>query len=286
MVLLGAIWGGSFLFMRISVPEFGPIALIQVRVAISAVFLLVVLAFLGQLGQLYQSPWKMLVVGLSNSAVPYTLFALGTGLLSAGFASVLNATAPFFGAILGVTLFRDRLSAAKWSGLAIGFAGVLVLVAGNRTLEGSVLGIGVCLLAAFSYAAAAHYTKRELAGVNPMVIATACQIAASLSMIPVSIFTWPEQSPSMQSWLSAIALGVVCTGAALAIYFYLIGAIGATRSISVAYLIPLFGVLWGCIFLNESITWSILLGGAMILTGLFFISRSPAKTSRATEQLP
>lgn len=274
MILLGAIWGGSFLFMRIAVKEFGPIALIQVRVAVGAAFLMMIVAWQGKLRLILQSPWKMLFVGLFNSAIPYTLFALGTKLLSSGFASILNATAPFFGALIALAVFRERLQLVKWFGLAVGFFGVVVLVLGSSELEGSVLGVFVCLLAAFCYSIAAHFTKRKLGGIDPMITATGCQLTAALSMIPFAIMEWPTESPSTKSWLAVLALGIVCTGAALAIYFHLIQIIGATRSISVAYLIPLFGVLWGCIFLGEQLSISLLVGGALILGGLFFVSRT------------
>ncbi|MFO0940984.1 MAG: DMT family transporter [Pirellulales bacterium] len=274
MILLGAIWGGSFLFMRISVKEFGPIPLIQVRVAVGAAFLLIVVFWQRKQSLLLTSPWKMLFVGLTNSAVPYTLFALGTKLLSSGFAAILNATSPFFGALIALIVFHERLPIIKWIGLMIGFVGVVVLVVGNVQLEGSSLGVLVCLLAAMSYAVAAHFTKRQLGGVDPMITATGCQLTAALAMIPAAIYTWPEQSPSANSWLAVIALGVLCTGAALAIYFHLIQAIGATRSISSSLPHPAFGVLWGCLFLDEQLSLAILAGGSLILGGLFFVSRT------------
>lgn len=277
MLLLGAIWGASFLFMRIAVQEFGPIPLIEVRVLFGGGFLLLVALLQGKQRELWQSPMKMAVVGATNSALPYTLFAWGLKLLSAGFGSVINATAPFFGALIGVFFLKETLSRSKWLGLAVGFLGVCVLAISNHKLEGSASGLAACLLAAFSYGIAAHFTRRKLVGVSALAIATSSQLAAALMLVPLSIAYWPEQLPSLGSWLAAAALGILCTGVALLIYFDLLHVVGATRAISVGYLIPLFGVLWGWLFLDESVTLWILLGGALILGGLFVFTKGGAK---------
>ncbi len=273
MFLLGAIWGASFLFMRIAVKEFGPVPLIEVRVLFGGVFLLIVAVARGKQRELLQAPLKMAFVGATNSALPYTMFAWGLKLLSAGVGSVINATAPFFGALLGVFFLGEHLTSRKWVGLAIGFLGVLVLAASNHKLEGSLLGIIACLLAALLYSIAAHFTRRQLQGVSALAIATSSQLSAAILLAPLAIVYWPAQTPGMSSWLAAAALGILCTGAALLIYFDLLHNIGATRAISTGYLIPLFGVLWGWLFLNETITPWILLGAACILTGLFVFTR-------------
>ncbi len=274
MFLLGAIWGASFLFMRIAVKEFGPVPLIEVRVLFGGVFLLIVAVARGKQRELLQSPLKMAFVGATNSALPYTMFAWGLKLLSAGVGSVINATAPFFGALLGVFFLGEHLTSRKWVGLAIGFLGVLVLAASNHKLEGSLLGIIACLLAALLYSIAAHFTRRQLQGVSALAIATSSQLSAAILLAPLAIVYWPAQTPGMSSWLAAAALGILCTGAALLIYFDLLHNIGATRAISTGYLIPLFGVLWGWLFLSETITPWILLGAACILAGLFVFTRS------------
>ncbi len=272
MIALGAIWGASFLFMRLAVGEFGALPLIFVRVFVAGVFLAIAASLQHKQSEMFRAPLKMTVVGIVNSALPFTLFALGTQLLSAGFASVLNATAPFFGALVAVAVFRESLSKAKWIGLAIGFLGVCELVIGNRSIEGSVTGVAVCLLAALCYGLAAHFTRRQLVGVSPIAVAAASQVTATLVLFPLACMTWPETMPSVQSWCAAVALGILCTGVALAIYFYLLSAVGPTRAMSVGYLIPLFGVLWGSAFLGEQLTVSLAIGGAMILAGLFFIN--------------
>lgn len=277
MILLGAIWGASFLFMRMAVQEFGPIALIEVRVLFGGGFLLIVACLQNKQRELLQAPIKMAIVGTTNSALPYTLFAWGLKLLSAGFGSVINATAPFFGALIGVFFLHESLSTRKWLALAVGFLGVCILAASHHKLEGSVLGMAACLLAALSYGVAAHYTRRKLSGVSALAIATSSQLAAALLLLPLAVFNWPEQIPSLVSWAAAAALGILCTGGALLIYFDLLHRIGATRAISVGYLIPLFGVLWGWLFLGEDISLLMALGGTLIVGGLIlFTKQAPA----------
>jgi drug/metabolite transporter (DMT)-like permease len=273
MLVLGAIWGASFLFMRVASPEFGPIALIQFRVLVASCFLLGCVFFQGAAKELLSAPGRMLIVGLLGSAIPFTLFAFGTLTLSAGLSSVLNATTPFFGAFIAMVLLGESISPIKWLGLLVGFSGVCALVWDKLQVQGGAVAISACLLAAFLYAVAAHYSKRKLGHLPPMVVATGSQIMASLWMIPVTIWFLPSKLPSVKSWLAALSLGVLCTGVALAIYFTMLKSIEATRIMTIAYLIPLFGILWGVVFLNESLTVSTGVGGCLVFGGLYLFNR-------------
>ncbi|MFN7730445.1 MAG: DMT family transporter [Pirellula sp.] len=272
LLVLGAIWGASFLFMRLAAPAFGPIGLIAVRVSIAGVFLVLLAMVQGVGRDLWRYPWRMLVVGMTNSAIPYCLFAYATLDMTAGFASILNATAPFFGALIAAWVLKDRLSFQKWMGLAVGFLGVCILVTSQRAVEGGWKGVTACLVAACLYAIAAHYSKRQLRDVAPMAIAASSQVASTLVLLPLAILYWPPVSPGWNPWLAATMLGLLCTGGALAIYFKLLQSMGAMPSMAVAYLIPLFGVLWGVLFLGESLQWSLLFGGSLILLGLYSIT--------------
>ncbi|XZE22345.1 DMT family transporter [Pirellulaceae bacterium SH449] len=273
MMVLGAIWGGSFLFMRMASKEFGPIALIQFRVFVASLFLSSVVLVQGRGRELLSHPVRMSIVGLSGSAVPFTLFAFGTLTLSAGLASVLNATSPFFGALIAVFYFREPLSRAKWLGLMVAFSGVCLLVSDKLQIQGGVLAVVACLIAALCYGISAHYSKKKLGDLSPLVVAAGSQIASTLWMLPLSIWFLPTETPSWQSWIAAATLGVVCTGVALVIYFYLIRAIEATRAMTIAYLIPLFGILWGAIFLHETLTYPAMAGGGFVLLGLYWFNR-------------
>jgi drug/metabolite transporter (DMT)-like permease len=269
LFVLGAIWGASFLFMRIAAPEFGAIPLITARVAIGALFLIGVLARRGGLGQLSENVPRLTFLGAINSAIPFSLFAYAVLSITAGFASVLNSTAPLFGALVAFVWLRDRPAPVRIAGLVVGFAGVLVLVWGRVGLarDGGGLAVLAGLSASVLYGIAANYVKKRLSHVDPLVIATGSLMAATVLLMPVAFFTWPETPPSTISWLTAILLAVFCTGIAYILYFRLLGRIGPSKALAVTYLIPAFGVLWGHLFLHEPVTASMIVGCGVILLG-------------------
>ncbi|GAB4477458.1 MAG: DMT family transporter [Burkholderiaceae bacterium] len=273
LVALAALWGASFLFMRAAAPAFGPFALVEVRVAIAAACLLPLLAWRGGLAALRAQAPTLAVVGVLNSAVPFVLFTYSTLTLTAGFASILNATAPMWAALVAWLWLRERIRAAQWLGLAIGLAGVALLVWGRIDLRpggsrwSATLAIAAALLASLSYGVAANYTKRRLAGVHALAVATGSQIAATFALLPFALWTWPNASVDANDWVAVIALGVACTGLAYILYFRLIDRVGAMRAASVTFLIPAFAVLWGAVFLHEAITARMAAGGAVVLVG-------------------
>lgn len=270
LILLAAIWGASFLFMRIAVPEFGTYALVELRVGIGALFLLAVLVWQGGVGQMMQLVVPLVVVGIFGSALPFVLFAWGTLTITAGTAAVVNATAPLFAALVGYIWLRDKLRTVQSIGLAIGFAGVLLLLWDKVALnvEGATVATIACLGAALSYGISVNYTKKNLSGVSPVVNAAGSQLAAALLLLPLSISYWPAEPVSARSWYSAVALGILCTGFAFILYFRLIARVGPARAISVTYLIPVFGIFWGVIFLDETISKGMLGACAVIFVGI------------------
>jgi drug/metabolite transporter (DMT)-like permease len=285
LVALGAIWGASFLFMRVAAPEFGPPALIFVRVSVAALLLTWALALRGGLRELEQHARALLVLGTLNSAVPFTLFAFSALTLSAGFNSVLNATTPLFGALVAYVWLRERLTAARALGLALGLAGATTLVWGKLAFGGKLaeaLAVLAGLCAALGYGIAAHYSKRRLAGATPLAVAAGSQIASALVLLPFGISTWPAQPLSVPGIASAVVLGVACTGVAYLLYFRLIASLGPTRAITVTYLIPVFGVLWGGLFLGERPSPAMLVGGALILGGTTLVLRAPTRRPEAS----
>ncbi|MFT4937742.1 MAG: drug/metabolite transporter (DMT)-like permease [Paraglaciecola sp.] len=270
LILLAAIWGASFIFMRSATPEFGPIMLMTLRTGIAAIVLLPFLlrAKLQSQLKIYWRP--ILFVGLSNTAIPFCLFSYSTLYLGAGYASVLNATAPMFGAVVGFIWLKDNLPYISVFGLCIGFLGVFVLSLARKAgfEDASLLPVCAALLATFLYGVAACYTKTYLQGISPLVIATGSQCFAVMCLAPLSLFFWPTQMPSAQGWLQVTILGLVCTAFAYILYFRLISNVGATKAITVAYLVPVFGVLWGILFLHESLTPLMWAGSALVLTGV------------------
>lgn len=268
LLLLAALWGASFLFMRVSAPEFGPVPLIELRVAIAGLVLLPLLWARGQLGQLKTHARALAVVGLANSALPFTLFAFATLFLTAGLTAILNSTAPLWTALVAFALWRESLSPQRLVGILVGFAGVVILVWHKLSAVDALWAIGACLLASLSYGFAANYSKHKLAGVPPLVSTVGSQFAAALMLLPLACYYWPEGTISNQAWLAALALGIACTGLAYLLFFRLIAHVGASNAIMVTFLIPVFGNLWGALFLGEHLTLTMLAGGLVILAGI------------------
>ncbi len=283
-LLLGALWGASFLFMRVASPEFGPIALIAMRVSMGAVFLVAPLLVRHELPLIFRY-WKQLaILGALNSAIPFTLFAYATLSMTAGDAAVLNATAPLFGGLIGYAWFREVLSRQKVAGLVVGFGGVVILVWGKLSGIANVTPLLAGLAAATLYGLAAHYSKRALKNAPPLVVSTGSLIAASLMLLPLAVFTWPATAPSSKSWLCVAALGLGCTAIAYLLYFRLLRNVGTSKAMTVAYLIPVFGILWGFLLLNESITLATWIGGLTVLAGTTLVNL-PQQSAQSTLDL-
>ena len=209
------------------------------------------------------------MLGALSAAVPFSLFAYAVLSITAGFASVLNATVPLFGALVAYMWLGDKLGRVRSLGLVIGFAGVLVLVSDKVSFArgGSGWAVLAALAASFLYGISASFTKKYLSDVDPLINATGSQIAATAVLLIPAIVYWPETNPSPLGWASAIVLGIVCTGIALALFFRLIARIGPAKAITVTYLIPVFGVLWGFLFLDEPVSRRMLAGCGVILLG-------------------
>jgi len=272
-VLLAAIWGSSFLFTRVAVVEFGPLPTAAVRVAIAAVFLLPLLLWRGQGPQLRRH-WKALtVIGLLNSGIPFALFAFALLSITTGLSAILNATVPLFGALVAWLWLRDQPTGSRILGLVIGFLGVALLAWDKASFRPGDSGIApawavlACLGATICYAVAASAAKRHLSGLPPLVTATGSQLGATLGLALPALWLWPAQMPSSQSWLSVVAVGVLCTGVAYVIYFRLIEQAGPARALAVTFVVPVFAIVYGALFLGEAVTSWMLLCGAIIVCG-------------------
>lgn len=274
LLLLAALWGASFMFTRSAVPQFGPFALMGLRAVIGAAVLLPFVLRAGGGPQMRAHAGPIAWVGLLNSALPYVLFGYALQHLSAGFSSILNATTPLWGAIIAYVGLGERLGPFRWLGLVISFCGVVVLVWGRVSFAGDGLGLPIlaALLACVSYAASSSETRRKLAGVSPMAGAAGSQFVGALILLPFAVAWWPEQTPDPWAWFNAALLGVLATGVALLLFFRLNARLGSTRAISVTFLVPVFGVLWGALLLGESVTLRMLVGAATILAGTALIT--------------
>lgn len=269
LLLLAALWGGSFLFMRYAAPAFGAVPLMWLRVAIASVCLLPLLIARRQVGELVPRVGAMAVMGLTNSALPFVLIAWATLSITAGLAAILNATTPIFTAIVAALWLRERLTAVRLGGLLLGLAGVVVLAADKADFKpgGSGWALLASLAAALSYGFAANYARRFVTGVPALVNATGSQVAATLVLTPFAVWLWPARTPGALAWGAALALGVGCTALAYLLYFRLLARVGPARAVTVTYLVPVFATVWGALLLGEAFTLRMGLGGAVVLAG-------------------
>jgi drug/metabolite transporter (DMT)-like permease len=270
-ILLAAIWGSSFLFTRVAVVEFGALPTAAVRVGVAALFLMPLLWWKGQWPHLRQH-WKaILTVGLLNSGIPFALFAFALLSITTGLSAILNATVPLFGALVAWAWLKDRPTGSRLLGLAIGFFGVALLAWDKASFRPGDSGIApawavlACLGATVCYAIAASATKRYLTGVPPLALATGSQVGATLGLALPALWLWPAQWPGAQSWLAVAAVGVLCTGLAYILYFRLIEQAGPARALAVTFVVPVFAVFYGALFLGEAVTsWMLLCGGIIV----------------------
>ena len=277
LVVLAALWGGSFLFMRVAVPELGALPLIALRLALASLVLLPVLLLRGGL-PLWRQHWlRIAVVGVFLSALPFCLIAWASHSLPAGVASVLNATTPLMTALWAIPLAGERMRLSRAAGLLLGLAGVLVLMLGRGAAFDvqSLLPVLAMLGATACYGWSGHMARRWLPGLPPLVTATGSLFSGAVLVAPLALFSLPTQAPSPMVWGAVLALAVGCTSLAYLIYYRLIDRLGATRASTVTYLVPVFGVLWGALFLQEAVSWPMLLGGVLILGGVLLLGWRP-----------
>jgi drug/metabolite transporter (DMT)-like permease len=272
LILLAALWGSSFMFMRIGAPEFGPFAFMAVRTAIAALVLFPIVYFSAKAGLILKHKKALFIIGMANTAVPFVLFGYAALTLTAGMTSVLNATTPMFAALVAFIWLREKLSVIAIIGLLIGFSGVLVLSANNGgfAFNDNLLAVFAVLAATCCYGIAASYTKQFLTGVSSVVITAGSQLWAAIILLPFGIYFWPQNLPSVDAWTAVSLLAIACTSFALILYFRLIANIGPAKAVSVTYLIPVFGIIWGVIFLNETVNSQMLIGACLILLGVSF----------------
>lgn len=272
-LLLAAIWGSSFLFMRLAAVELGALPTAAIRVAIASLFLLPLMLAKGHWGALRQH-WKpVLFVGVLNSGVPFALYSFAVMHITTGFSSILNATVPLFGAVVAWVWLGDKPSLPRTVGLGIGFGGVVLLAGGQASFKPNDSGIApawavlACLAATTCYALAASFTKKHIPSLPPLVTATGSQIGATLALALPALWFRPDHWPSASAWGSLIVVGVLCTGVAYILYFKLIENSGPARALTVTFLVPVFAIAYGVLFLGESVTAWMLLCGAVILLG-------------------
>lgn len=274
LLSLAAIWGASFLFMRVSAPDFGPVPLVAFRMTVAGLALAPV--FLRKEARtLFKNHWwQLLVSGVVGSSISFILLSWASLTLSAGFTSLMNSSVPIFSAIIASVWLHERLRAAQFIGLALGILGVLILVWGKLEFHENGRGwpIIACVVSCLCYGFGASWMKSKLQGVRPLVASSGSLLGAGLVLIPFALTRLPKESPPLLSWLSAVALALICTALAFVLFFKLIQRSGATVATSVTFLIPFFGIFWGWLVLDEIVTGQMIAGLLVTLLGTGLIT--------------
>ena len=268
-VLLALLWGSSFLFMREGAHAFGAFPTAWVRITLAALMLTPVLIWRREVTVLQQHWRPTLSSGLLNAGIPFACYAYALMHINTGLTSILNATTPLFGALIAWFWLGDKLNATRALGLALGFAGVVLLasdVPGGISFQagGSGLAIAACLLATFCYGIAGSFTKRYLQNVPSIVTTTGSLWGASIGLAVPALLTWPSETPSLHAWGALAIAGLLCTALAYVLFFRLMTRTGPARAMTVTYLIPVFANFFGVVFLDEVVThW--MMGCALII---------------------
>ncbi len=281
-ITLGLIWSSSFLWVELALREVGPITLVAFRAFFGFLFgVVVVVTQRIPLPRTLKEWIPLIVLGLTNIAIPFFLISWGQKSIDSGVASILDATVPLFTILVAhFMLHDDKMTTPKVLGLLTGFAGVIVLMskdlgASTSSLLGQLAVIVACIFYAASSIIARVYTEGTSAtmrGLGPLVSASAVMITSAF------IFESPIKIPTLPiTWIALLWMGILGSGLAFIMLFYLIHEIGPTRTTMVTYLFPLGGVTLGVIFLNEALTWQIITGAVLIISSLAIANWSPQK---------
>lgn len=273
LVSLAAIWGGSYSFMRVVAPVFGGIGTMWLRISIAGIVLLAYALATREDLQLAKWWKQYLFIGMMNSALPFALIAFAMKTLPAGYGAILNALAPFFAAMFAARMLDERLTAPRLFGMALGLVGVaLIINLGPIPMNASTLvAIGACVVATCSYGFIIVYTKKFTQGAPNMGIACGALMLPALLTAPVGLMSIPHAMPPSNVLLSLVGLAVLCSAIAYLLYYRLIRDVGPTRAISVTFLVPVFGVIWGAIFFGETLNVGALIGGVFVLIGVALV---------------
>jgi drug/metabolite transporter (DMT)-like permease len=272
LVLLAAIWGGSFLFIRITAPVIGPAATADWRMLIAGIALAVYFHAVGFDPQWRRYGGQYVLVGVMNSAAPFLLYAYAALELSAGLMAVLNATSPMFGALLAALFLSERLSARRIAGLALGIAGVALV---SRPESGAGwMGIAAALGASLLYGLTGVYLRRFAKDIPSRGMAVGTQLSGGVLLLPLVAVLPPPEPVTAIVAASVLVLGLICGAVAYLLYFRLIADIGPTRALTVTYLIPIFGVLWGALFLGEALSIGMVAGAALVILGTILVLKN------------
>lgn len=291
LVTLSAIWGGSFIFMRVLSPVLGPVLTASMRTFVAGVFLMIVFRMTN-----YKIHWKrdfrhLLIIGIVNSSIPFYMYAYAALHIEASMSSILNSLAPMFGAIFSAVFMIERLNLRKGMGLILGTIGVGMVTSLNTsgTGTGYYLSIGACILAAMCYGLGSAYIKSRASHLEAKAIAVGSQLFAGIALLPFVVIMPPTGKVTLGIVGMVIAFAVVCSALAYLLYYDLIANIGPTKALTVTYLIPVTAIVWGMFLLGERITVQTVVGGIVILAGTYMVNGSKISkndfTAKSVKQL-
>ena len=274
LILLGAVWGASFLFIRVAAPSLGPFPLMGTRVGLAALALAPFVFALGRLPEVRGRWRQFLFVGVLNGAIPFSLIAFAETEITASLAAILNSTTVLFSVLVTAAWFGDPLTAGKVVGVALGISGVAVLVGLDPLpVDGALLiAVGSMLLASLCYALGSSYVRQTFSGVRPLTMAFGQQAGASALLLPLAVTTLPGEQPSAPVALSAVGLALLCTAFAYLLFFFLIARVGPTSTLTVTFLSPGFGVLFGVLLLDEPFGLGTVLGLGIVLLAVALVT--------------
>ena len=279
LTCLGALWGSAFMFIKIGTPDFGPIALVNSRLIIASFIFLPILLRKKYL-PLLKPIWKhALVISISNNVIPFTLFSFASLGANSNILAILNATTAFNTMIIAYLWLDEKVSTKQIFGLALGFLGVLILV-NPQSAEATLIASLSCLIASVFYSFSAVFIQKNAAKTNKLVLIGWSLVFSSIIMMPMSYFYLPTKLPSLEATLAVIWLGAISTGFAFLGWVRLIEKIGAVKTSTVAYFLPIFGIIWGNIFLDEIISTTIVIGCLVILVGIFLATSNNSSFKR------
>jgi len=270
LLLLSFFWGSSFLLIQVGVAEFGPAPLIFLRTMLAGLVLFIVLAFRREIWSLL-THWKNFVpLGLLDSSLPYLLSAYAALHIPSGTISVINAVTPLWGALVAWLWLGIRLTVTSILGLLIGLLGITFLVWDRfeLALNDSTLALTAAICGPICYALSACYAKKYLSSFSPFVNATGSSLTSGVLLLPLAWYWWPQAPVSTTAWMAALVLAVLCSAVAYVLYYRLIQHIGPARAMTVSYLVPVVGLFWGWMLLDEHFTLRTLLGVLLIFSGL------------------
>lgn len=281
LMILAALWGGSFLLIRLAVPALGPVLLVLLRVALAGLALGVYAWSVRSALHLGRRPWAFLGLGFLNASAPFALIAAAQLHIGPSTVAVLNASTPLFTAVVAAFWLRESLTPLKLVALLLGVAGVAVVVGGTPGLEtrAQLLACALVVLASLFYGVGAVYTRAVMGGFPPLVLATGQQVGAFVALLPGVLVAAPHPVWSPAALLAVAGLAFACTAYAYVLYFRLIETAGPTFANTVTLLVPVFGILWGALFLGEQVTWALLLGLALVMASV--LASSPLASRRA-----